>query len=279
MRIQILLPLLLLFLLGGCGQKEKTQQNKNYNAHEISSIHIQNDSWQLALLASPDEDVHISAQSPDDETTIKQTDGILTIIQTDGPKNTLEQFSFSKKGKLSLSLPADMHCPISVENNSGDMEICNIACSDFLLDNSSGYGKFTNLTMDTAKINTASGDICIADSQITDIQMHSSSGYLFLDNPSVTNIELHAKSGEAEISQVEGNINLGISTQSGDITVSYQSPPDNLNFQIASNSKDISAKLQGAVYETDAPDCKQGTIGTGESHLNIQSDSGTVVIR
>lgn len=279
MRIQILLSLLLLFLLGGCGQKEKTQQNEDYVAREISSIHIQNDSWQLALLASPDEDIHVSAQGPDAETTIEQTDGILTITQNDGPKSALEQFSFSKKGKLSLSLPAAMHCPISVENNSGDMEICNIACSNFLLDNSSGYGKFTNLTMDAAKINTASGDIRIADSQIADIQMHSSSGYMFLENPSATDIELHTKSGEAELSRLDGNANLDISTQSGDITVSYQSPPDNLNFQIASGSKDISAKLQDAVYETDAPECKQGTIGAGENRLNIQSDSGTVVIR
>ncbi len=274
MKIKILLPILCLFLLAGCGQKEKNAA-KDYPADEIFAIHIQNDSAPLTLSLSPDDAIHISAR----EGAVRLEDGQLTIAQTDGAKNALEQFSFGKKETLSVSLPAGARLPISVENNSGDLEISQISASDLQLENASGYCRFTDVTADSARIASGSGDIKIADGKIADLDLRTDSGYVTLENPASQNIRITAKSGEANLSRLNPQTTLDVSTDSGDIGVAYQSAPESLDFEIASGSRDVTAKLRGARYETDTDGCKKGTVGAGAQSLTVESDTGTVIIR
>ncbi len=274
MKIRILLSILCLFLLAGCGQKEKITA-KDYAADEISALRIQNASAPLKLSASPDDAIHVSAR----EGAVRLEDGQLTIIQTDGAKSALEQFSFGKEKTLSISLPAGARLPISVKNNSGDLEISRISASDFCLENASGYCKFTDVTADSARISSDSGDIKISDGKIADLELQTDSGYVTLKSPAAENIRIAAKSGEANLSQLNPKTNLDVSTDSGDIGVAYQSAPESLNFQITSGSRDITAKLWGAHYETDTDGCKKGTIGAGARRLTVESAAGTVVIR
>lgn len=274
MKIKILLPILCLFLLAGCGTKEKTAV-KDYAADEISGISIQNGSAPLKLSASPDDAIHVSAR----EGAVHLKDGRLTIAQTDGAKSARKQFSFKKEKTLSVSLPDGARLPISVENGSGDLEISQISASDFRLENASGYCKFTDVTADAAWISSDSGDIKISAGKIADIKLQTASGYVTLKNPSSKNIRISTKSGEANLSQLSPDTNLDVSTDSGDIGIAYRSAPENLNFQIASGSKDITAKFPDACFEKDTADCKKGTIGAAAWRLTVKSGKGTVVIQ
>lgn len=74
-------------------------------------------------------------------------------------------------------------------------------------------------------------------------------------------------------------IPIKINNGSGDINLNYRIAPNNIDFEIASGSKDISARLKGAIFSKETTACKQGVIGEGQYKLVVNSDSGTVVIK
>ena len=67
MKILLCMSLLAVSCLCGCRQKEKVSFSETYDTESISSINMQIDSWQLKIMASSDEDVHISLDGGTDK--------------------------------------------------------------------------------------------------------------------------------------------------------------------------------------------------------------------
>ena len=158
------------------------------------------------------------------------------------------------------------------------MEIDSLAVSKLTLDNSSGYIEMNNVTADVVEIASSSGDVKLSDGKIDDFQISTSSGYVTWKNTESEHISITAKSGEVNVSGLGDQINAEVSTGSGDIGISYETPPQNLSFKISSGSDDVSVRLDDASYTMETSACKQGKIGDGTYSLTVNSDSGTVVI-
>lgn len=282
MKTLLYMSLLAVSCLCGCGQKEKVSFSETYDTESISAINMQIDSWQLKIMSSSDEDVHVSLDGGTEKGAkapmADVQDGVLDIVQTDSEESAVGQFSFGKEGEVTVYVPDTIKGAITIKNGSGDMKIDSLVVSKLAIDNSSGYAELNHVTAETLEISSSSGDLKLSNGNIADFQISTSSGYVTLKNTESEDISIATKSGEVNIFGLGEQTNAGISTGSGDIGISYATQPQNLSFKISSGSEDISVRLDGASYTTETYACKQGEIGGGSYSLNVNSDGGTVVV-
>ena len=277
----VIISLLILVCLSGCGKKTVTE-TKSYAANEITALHINTSSWNVALSADSgnavDIDISGSISKGEEVPAIFLSDGILTILQVseDSGKNRI---ALGKIGQITITIPSELVVPIEINNGYGDMEINHISAPQFLLNNEAGYVNFTNFEADVLQIGSTSGDITISSSSIPDISITSSSGYINLKQTEYLDCALTAKSGEINIVNAVSDGNLYLQTSSGDISVSYQNEPDSLNFDVSSGSEDLSVNFSSADYQIETSARKRGIIGNGEYQLTLNSDHGTIVIK
>lgn len=270
-------------LLMGCTIGQKNVSGEDFTYSDISRITVDNDSWNLNINSSNDEEIHVAYSGKvktekDIQVSLEGTE--LIIQQNDNSsKNPIDQFSFEESGKITLSLPKDTIIPMEIQNASGDMAIKNVNLSEFRMENSSGSLTISDVNAENADFFSDSGDIKITDSSCGTINVSTKSAYVTLKNTEIKEAAVSTDSGEVGISNTSDYTTLSVNTGSGDISLSHKASPDNLSYDISSNSKDITLKLQNTNPVSDREDCKQGAVGKGEHTLSITSESGTVVIK
>lgn len=276
------MAVLLIFCLGGCSKNKVTGSDK-YSADEVTKLQIDTDTWKLNFMASTDENISISFDGSISDKEPKPTatlqNGVLTVEQRSSDEGLQDQIALGKKGQITLYLPSDCIIPIAINNGMGDIEADSISTTDFQIENNAGYITFNHITADNLDFLSASGDITIKENDIANIAIVTSSGYVQISNTTFHDTKIITKSGEVNLSNISTDNNISVQTGSGDINLNYQTTPDNHDFVIASGSKDITARLKGATYSKETTACKQGIIGSGQYKLEINSDSGTVVVK
>lgn len=271
-----------IFCLIGCGN-EKTTGEESYPSDKIIALRIEADTWNTDIVISPDENVRISfdgsISNGEEKPSAILQNGILSVIQRDNNDNLPDQIALGKKGQITIYLPSDCVIPLAFENGMGDIEIEGIFTKEFSLNNSSGYATISSITADNMKISSDSGDITLKEGSVDEIKIETSSGYVQIDETIFSNTKVTTKSGETTISKVNQGTNITIQSGSGDINLSYQTKPKNLDFSVTSGSKDVTAHFEKATYEKATSEHIQGIIGNGEYHLDIISEGGTVVVK
>ncbi len=257
--------------------------NKEFSADDISKIVMDISSWNIEVLVSSDDKIHVEykgeAESSSD-VQMAQKDNTLMIQQDDGSeKNVAKQFSFGEAGKITLHIPQNIKILWEINNGSGEVELEAVAISEFSLNNDSGYIAMSGLTAESAKINSQTGDIKITDSSFMDSDIHVKSAYVTLKNTDIGKADILTGSGEVNINSINAYSSLDVETDSGDISLSHETMPDNLSYNISSGSDDVTVQFQNAEYTTNTDGCKQGNVGNGQNNLSIMSDSGTVIVK
>ena len=159
------------------------------------------------------------------------------------------------------------------------MEIEAVNLSDFTMENDSGYVSMSDLVIENAKIGLDSGDIKITGSSCSDCDIQTKSAYVTVKKTVTKKAAILTDAGEVNISGISDYTSLSIETGSGDITISHETQPDNLSYNVSSGSDDVTMQLQNAKSTTDTAGCKQGSIGKGKCSLSVMSDSGTISIK
>ncbi len=272
------------FCMTGCGNGQKVDSEKEFSTNDISEIVINNSSWNLKILASSDDKIHVSYDGKIEDGVsniqILQNESQLVIQQdTTSSKNIATQFSFGKAGKITLYIPKNTVLPLDINNGSGDMEIEAVNLSDFTMENDSGYVSMSDLVIENAKIGLDSGDIKITGSSCADCDIQTKSAYVTVKKTVTKKAAILTDAGEVNISGISDYTSLSIETGSGDITISHETQPDNLSYNVSSGSDDVTMQLQNAKSTTDTAGCKQGSIGKGKCSLSVMSDSGTISIK
>ena len=106
MKMILCMSLLAVSCLCGCSQNEKVSLSETYDSENISAINMQIDSWQLKIMASADDDVHVTldggaakgAKAPSAEI----QDSVLNIVQAESEDAVLSQFSLGKEGEVTV---------------------------------------------------------------------------------------------------------------------------------------------------------------------------------
>lgn len=280
MKTLLCMSLLVMTSLWGCGNKEVVNFSESYAVDDIAAINIDNDSWQIKIMPSTDEEVRISLDGKSTKKPrVGMQDGVLNISIDGQNGDGVSQFAMGKEGELTVYIPGGLDVPVTVKNDSGDMKIDSLSVSGFMLDNSSGYVELNEVSLDMLEIFSESGDVKLDGGKAADSKIRTSSGYVTIKNVEVKDASITTKSGEVNAFGMGEETNIDVSTGSGDIGIAYGTEPENLSFYIASGSEDVSMKCGGASYIVDTVACKQGTIGEGAYNLQINSDSGTVVVR
>lgn len=274
--------LLFAFCLSGCG-KNQVVGSEEYSPSEITTLQVDADTWKLNIMASSDENIRVSLDGSISDTDSKPAatlqNGFLTVVQKINGEGLQDQIALGKKGQITIYFPSDCTLPLKINNGIGDIEVDSISATDFYLANKAGYVLFSHLITPNLEVSSTSGDITIKNSEIDNMTIVTASGYVELNSPTFISTEIITKSGEVNMSEISPNTNINVQTGSGDINLNYQSVPDNLDFGIASGSKDITARFNGATYTKEITACKQGMIGAGQYKLAINSDNGTVVVK
>ncbi len=282
-RILLVGILVIAFGICGCGNKEKIDSNEEFSAEGISEIVLDISSWNLKVMASSDDKVHIACEGKvedDRDMQVVQKDGKLMVQQDDDTdKNLAEQFSFGEAGKIILYIPKDNAFSLAINNGSGEMELEAVSISTLSLNNQSGYITMSDFIAESAKIKSLSGDIKITDASCTDSNINTESAYVTMKNTVIGKTAVSTDSGEVNISNINSYDSLSVETGSGDITLSHETMPDNLSCHISSGSDDVTVQLKNAEFSTDTDGCKDGSIGKGENSLSIMSNSGTVIVK
>lgn len=278
----IFISLLMVISLSGCG-KENITVTEDYTTATVSSVKMDLASWQLKIIASSDEDIHVSFDGSISSEQLKPTaeleNGILTIRQSDAKERAKDQIALGKKGEIILYIPSECNLPIEIINSDGEIEVSSITSPRCTIVNASGYVAISNISAECFNITSSSGDIKILDSTVEQVKIATSSGYVTFKNVVSSNTDLETKSGEVNMSAIGAEADLKVETGSGDINISYKIAPKNLKFNITASSEDISTQFQNAQYTKETSAVKQGSIGTARYELSVRSDSGTVVIK
>lgn len=127
MKILLCMSLLAVSCLCGCRQKEKVSFSETYDTESISSINMQIDSWQLKIMASSDEDVHISLDGGTEKgaktPSVEVQDGMRDIMQIDGEGSAVGRFSLGKEGEVIVYIPVALKGAVTIKNGSGDIGV------------------------------------------------------------------------------------------------------------------------------------------------------------
>lgn len=205
----------------------------------------------------------------------------MIVSQVDTSKNNtlLGGLSSGKTGEINIYIPESYGKVLNISNGNGELELSSLSLSKLEISNVSGYLTAKNIKADSGMFISDSGDIKLNECVINAIDISTTSAYISINDTESSNIKTYSDSGEISINSLVESCNTSVENSSGDITVSYKSAPTNLSFNIATNSNDISCRLQNADYSTNIPSNKKGSIGSGNYSLAISSDRGSISVK
>lgn len=269
--------------LMGCNNEQTVDSEKDFSTKDISAIMIDTASWNLKIQPSSDDKIHVHYDGKVNENTdiqVSQDDNELIIQQnTISSENIATQFSFGETGKITLYIPKDTVIPLDINNGSGDIEIEAVRFSDFTMENDSGYISMSESMMDNLKIGSSTGDIKITEGSCPDLKIETKSAYVTIKNLVIQKSAISTKSGEINMGGIQDYSSISLKTNSGDISLSHGTKPNDLSYDISTGSDDVTMQLSDTESTIDTEGCKQGIIGKGNSSLSIMSDSGTILIK
>ena len=271
-----------LVCLSGCG-KEKVHSGSEYETDEVSAVYMEADTWDIHMNVSSDDKIQVSFKGDvskgEPQPEVQLQGGVLQVVQERGKETLGDKIALGKKGEITVCLPEKYRLPIEIHNGSGDIQMDRVEAVDFQLESDSGYAVLSEVTAEQAQVTSHSGDITWEGGDIADISMNMAAGYGVIKKTVFQRVEAEAESGEINISGAQADTDIRIQTESGDISLGYEIEPENLEFDIAAKSKDLSVGLAGASYSKETEGTRQGVIGEGKYGLEIVSDSGTVVVK
>lgn len=273
---------LLLLTLTGCTKTNEKAAN-NFSPDEVADISVTAQSYQLKVRESTDNQIHVKYTNSEKNTKVSVvlSDAKLIVSQVDTSKNNtlLGGLSSGKTGEINIYIPESYGKVLNISNGNGELELSSLSLSKLEISNVSGYLTAKNIKADSGMFISDSGDIKLNECVINAIDISTTSAYISINDTESSNIKTYSDSGEISINSLVESCNTSVENSSGDITVSYKSAPTNLSFNIATNSNDISCRLQNADYSTNIPSNKKGSIGSGNYSLAISSDRGSISVK
>lgn len=274
---------LLSLILTGCTNID-AKAAETFSIDKVENISVNAQSYQLTVRESTDTQIHVKytvSKKNNLKVSVKLADEELIISQNDSSdsETLFGGLSFGKTGEINIYIPESYGKSLNISNGSGELDLNSLSLSELNISNDSGYITIKNVKSNIGTIVSDSGDLKLKDSSIDALETNTDSGYISVTNTDATDMKMYSDSGEISINNLLESCNTSIENSSGDITISFKSSPKNLSFNIATNSEDISCKLDNADYSINTPSNKKGNVGVGSHSLTVSSDEGTIIVR
>lgn len=272
-------------LVSGCQGigKASYHHETSFETKRIEQIEVNNDSWDIEFKPtdSPNITVTCDGKQLDEKSapvTINQ-DGKKMIITQQDRGGITGGFSLGKNGTIYISIPNHEIDTITLNNDAGDIKMKDIAARNIFLTNNSGSEHIEGLSADKGEFTSKDGEFTLKDSSLNESKVTSGSGDSYLTRVTSPDMTITSTAGEVSVTEAEEGKWLHVETNSGDITVSYITPPASLKLMASSDSADIRVGLDGFIKQQNTEKSMEGSIGEGSNTLELVSHAGTITVK
>ena len=232
-----LLLLSMTYLFCGCsnihlrGTAPHYEENTYSASDEIESVTIDEKNTPIQIVSSDSKTVSVTYYRADDgseDYEITEENGELTITKQ-SQSNIGDRYSEDdsyKNVKLVLSLPDNYTGNLCIETLDGDINIGNVDIQDITITTNNGNIAFGSATINHLQINTLDGNISFDNTAIIqELDCKTKNGNVigtFSGNMADYSIVTETVGGNSNLnSKVGGDKTISISTQDGDIDISF----------------------------------------------------------
>ncbi|HEY4392162.1 MAG TPA: DUF4097 family beta strand repeat-containing protein [Paenibacillus sp.] len=225
---------------------QKVEIVKQIPADEIQYIEIFNDSWDVEVKPSTDNQVHVDIKGKQKDkkkipVTVTHQDHKLIIQQTKQMGGAFSAFTWGKEGAIQISIPQNAVEQVALTSDDGDIHIHGLSLPRLMVQDRAGY----------VKLNEVEADVLTA----------------------------FSKTGDIVLKRVDEQGEMNIETETGDIQVVYQTAPSSLKLEVENIKGDTTVHLENLSHTTNTEKEISGIIGAGENAITVRSRSGNIDIK
>lgn len=252
---------LLLFITGSVGMlftgkslfKAPAVNAQQSITTSYNNINIDVQSGDVEIKLSKDKKTHfkISGVKKKDFFKYNVKENTLNIINNQLTKNKrIFNYGFEQQNNpsIEISIPKKQYQEILLNTNKSDLDI-------------------DQLETKTIKINSKVGGIYIEKLKADQLDTRLGTGELEINTTNVKQMNFDIKLGKLSLYDMNPDINIDGNIGSGEAELYYQTAPKNTKFNVTSSS--------GEVKMNDVAGSKS-VLGTGENHVNVKVELGTV---
>lgn len=286
---KIITTSLVLLTVGGLAMgcqgvgKSGYHHEASFEAKLIEEFEINNESWDIEFKRSDSSNITIACDgkrqdNKSDPVTIDQEGNKIVVTQKD-QGGAIAGFTFGKKGKIYISIPDQVVDTITLNNDAGDIKMKNVSALNIVFNNHSGSETIEGLSANKGEFTSKDGELKLKDSSLNELTVTSGSGDSYITGVTSPLMNIASTAGEVSVKEIEEAKRLRVETGSGDISVSYKTPPATLKLNATSDSSDISIGLDGFKETQSTEQSVAGTIGDAAHALELVSRSGTIAVK
>ncbi|GIO96014.1 hypothetical protein J14TS5_11000 [Paenibacillus lautus] len=267
----------------GVGKATSYNHESSYEANRIEEIEVNNESWDIEFKRSDSPNITIACEgkrqnNKSDPVTINH-DGNKIVVTQEDQGSAMAGFTFGKKGTIYISIPDREVDTITLNNNAGDIKMKNVAAQYIVIANNSGSENIEGLSADKGEFTSTDGDIKLKDSSLNELTVTTGSGASYMTDVTSPVMNITSTYGEVSVKEIEEGKLLRVETQSGDIAVSYKTPPASLKVTVSSDLSDKNVDLDGFKVKQSTEKIVEGTIGDASHTVELISRVGTIAVK
>ena len=233
---------------------------RTFDVDQLKEIYIHSVSSDVSVFSTNEEDVKIHFYGRSALKSEKALPKLITNLE--GSKLKIEikypkVVFYNANVVLDVYIPQDYTGNINIDAVSADVDISNLDINNFQCKTVSGDLRIESLGSDNLTLNTTSGDVNIIDI--------------------LGNLKVDSVSGDINIGYRVFDNNVDIKTNSGKVKIDL---PQNAEFYLKTNtvSGEVVAKFPITIISFNKMNQLEGTVGTGDNRIIIDTVSGDIYI-
>ena len=231
-----------------------------FGIYQLKEIYIHSVSSDVSVFSTDEEEIKIHFYG---RTALKSEKALPKLItKLEGSKLKIEieypkVLFYNANVVLDVYIPQDYRENIIIDTVSADVDISNLDLNNFQCKTVSGDLKIKTLGSDSLTLKTTSGEVNIMDFR--------------------GNLEANSVSGDISIRYRVFDNNIDVKTISGQVEIDL---PQNAEFYLKTNtvSGEVAAKFPITIISFNKMNQLEGTVGTGDNSIIIDTVSGDIHI-
>ena len=235
---------------------------KTFNIYQLKEIYIHSVSSDVSVFSTDEEDVKIHFYGRSALKSEKALPKLITNLEGSKLKIEIEYpkvlFSWAASDiLLDIYIPRDYRDNVIIDAVSAEVDISNLDINNFQCKTVSGDLRIESLGSDNLTLKTTSGDVNLMDF--------------------TGNLKADSVSGDIDVRYRVFDNNIDVKTISGKVTIDL---PQNAEFYLKTNtvSGEVVAKFPITIISFNKMNQLEGTVGTGDNSIIIDTVSGDIYI-
>lgn len=196
-------------------------QTNTYEIHEsFEQIFVETDTADVVFLVADDGKCKVVCVEENSlNHTVQAKNGKLTIRKTNTKKwyHHISPFHFDST-KISVYLPQTTYDTLSVETDTGDVQIEGFAFTKLAVETDTGDIRLKNISANAVNLSVETGDIKLSHLTVKTLGIESDTGDVELnDTVAETTLQIETDTGDVELTRCDAG-NIFIETDTGDVS-------------------------------------------------------------